>query len=399
MPAQAATPEWVTVGHPGNAPDILEGTAYPMGAVENAFLISKYEITNTQYAEFLNAVDPTGDNVLGLHHFGMAAPYAGGGIAVVLTNPPGERYVLITGFENKPVVFPSWYSAIRFVNWMNNGQGAADTESGAYEIEGGTPIPSNFDSIERSPNAVFFLPNQDEWYKAGYFDGSTWFDYPAGTDDPINCTFPTSAPNSANCNRIIGLNALTEVGSYPGSPSPYGTYDQAGNAYEWVENGGFGGGYHRAMGGSFSSTLTRALTGDYLALFGDQSNTLGFRIARVIGDPQCNADLDEVLLQLEQCASDLEQTLLSLDQALEDLAAATADTDGDGIRDTADACPGTPQGTAVDALGCSQAQFCEAIDASGSGRAVCNSSDWGNDEPLADNPGDCRAVKGFCTAR
>jgi len=378
LPARALTMEWVTVGHPGNTPDTLVGSADPLGAVSDAFLISRYEVTNRQYAEFLNAVDPEAQNLLGLHHFGMEAPQAGGGITINFSNASGEKYVLIAGFEEKPVVFASWYSTIRFVNWMNNGQGASDTETGAYEIEGETPIPSNFDTIHRTANAVFFLPNKDEWYKAGYFNGSRYFDYPASSDELITCSHPTDAPNSANCGRIIGLNALTVIGSYPGSTSPYGTYDQAGNAYEWVENAFHGGTYHVAMGGSFSSTQSVQYTGAYRALFGDQSSQLGFRIGRAIGDHQC---------------------ISSLEQALLDLAVATADIDNDGIRDTADACPSTPEDVEVDALGCSQAQFCGAIDASGSGRAACNNSDWGNDEPLAENPEDCKAAKGICQAK
>ena len=52
-----ATIQWVTVGDPGNAPDT---TTY--GAVSTSFQIMKYEFTNQQYTNFLNAVDPQGTN-------------------------------------------------------------------------------------------------------------------------------------------------------------------------------------------------------------------------------------------------------------------------------------------------------------------------------------------------
>jgi len=82
------------------------------------------------------------------------------------------------------------------------------------------------------------------------------------------------------------------------------------------------------------------------------------------------------------------------------LAAAIADADADGVRDPGDACPGSDAAAGVDGVGCSQAQFCSAIDAaSGSGRAICSHSDWRNDEPLADNPGDCKASAGHCEPR
>ena len=53
----AATSHWVEVGNPGNANDT---TGY--GAVADAFRIGKFEWTNAQYVEFLNAIDPDGSN-------------------------------------------------------------------------------------------------------------------------------------------------------------------------------------------------------------------------------------------------------------------------------------------------------------------------------------------------
>jgi hypothetical protein len=83
----------------------------------------------------------------------------------------------------------------------------------------------------------------------------------------------------------------------------------------------------------------------------------------------------------------------------ENLAAATRDTDADGIRDLSDVCPGTPSGAAVDRDGCSQAQFCGMVDVTtSSGKQICRHSDWRNDEPLL-NPGmgsaDCDVDRGL----
>ena len=38
-----------------------------------------------------------------------------------------------------PVNYVDFYDALRFANWMNNGQGNGDTETGAYTLLGGTP--------------------------------------------------------------------------------------------------------------------------------------------------------------------------------------------------------------------------------------------------------------------
>jgi hypothetical protein len=75
--------------------------------------------------------------------------------------------------------------------------------------------------------------------------------------------------------------------------------------------------------------------------------------------------------------------LVELDEMTAAYEAATADADADGVVDAKDGCAETPAGAVVDATGCSQAQFCNAIDvATGSGKKLCKKADWNNDEPL-----------------
>ena len=46
------------------------------------------------------------------------------------------RYIAQTGDDyahaNKPVTYVSFFDAMRFTNWLHNGQGTGDTESGVY---------------------------------------------------------------------------------------------------------------------------------------------------------------------------------------------------------------------------------------------------------------------------
>src|SRR5262249_50598966 len=144
------------------------------------------------YAAFLNAKDPSGANVLGLYP---------GGPQIVLDSraPLGQRYSAFT-YPNRPLIGATWYDAVRFANWLNNGQGSASTESGAYTLVGGTPTPSNSDDITRNSGARVFIPSQDEWYKAAYYNPNTksYFLYPTASDTPPTATTLTSAPNSAN---------------------------------------------------------------------------------------------------------------------------------------------------------------------------------------------------------
>src|SRR5262245_40510830 len=225
LPAAAVTIDWVTVGDVGNPADTSG-----RGAVAYAYRISKYEVTNAQYAEFLNAkaaADP-----LDLYDASMGVD---GGIA--RSGSPGSySYGAVAGREDLPVAFVSYYDSLRFANWLHNGQGGGDTETGAYTLLGGTAIPGNGATATRNADAAVFLTSEDEWYKAAYYDPQSggYFDYSAGTDAQIGCAAPGATANTANCLFVIGLNPAP-VGSYTGSASPIGTFDQGGNLAEWNE--------------------------------------------------------------------------------------------------------------------------------------------------------------------
>ena len=48
-------------------------------------------------------------------------------------------YSAIASRENMPVNWVTFYSALRYANWLNNGQGAGDTETGASRCWAGRP--------------------------------------------------------------------------------------------------------------------------------------------------------------------------------------------------------------------------------------------------------------------
>ena len=234
--ASAVTFEWVEIDHPGNAPKQQTPGAY-FGDVAYVYQMAKYEVTNAQYAQFLNwkaASDP-----LGLYDTNMGTSSYGG---IARSGSPGAySYTAIEGREDMPVTFVSFIDAARFVNWLHNGQGGADTETGAYTLEGGTADPSNWQTVTRDPEATVFIPSENEWYKAAYHNAvglssTSYFDYPCGSNTVPVCSAPTATPNRANCNTGSSTSSpLRMVGSYPGSPSAYGTFDQGGNVAEWTE--------------------------------------------------------------------------------------------------------------------------------------------------------------------
>jgi hypothetical protein len=147
-----------------------------------------------------------------------------------------------------------------------------------------------------------------------------------------------------------------------------------------------------ACNGDLSSCVATAtqLEADLLQTQGDLAQTQ-------TDLSQAQGDITLLQADVTQLQSDLASTEAELTQTQADLEVATADNDEDGVRDTADACPDTTAGAKVDLAGCSQEQFCSAIQISGGpDKATCNSSDWMNDEPREESPEDCKAQRGAC---
>jgi formylglycine-generating enzyme len=215
----AITIDTVPVGNPGNAPD-----STTVGAVSYEYRIGKYEVTFAQYAEFLNAV--AGEDPFELYDTKMGSGSFGG---IIRNGTSGHYTYTQKSLEraNNPVNYVTWFDAIRFVNWLNNGQGGpGTTEYGAYTLEGGTPTATNSLDIVRNPSAIWVLPTNDEWYKAAYFDptSATYFNYATSNNSAPAAIAPPGYSNSAAYKNL----PFTDVGAYVDSPSPYGTFDQAG---------------------------------------------------------------------------------------------------------------------------------------------------------------------------
>jgi sulfatase modifying factor 1 len=294
--------DWVTVGTPGNACDPQSEGCF--GEVTDVYRISKYETTNAQYAEFLNAVAATDTH--GLYSTAMAEPnpFERGGITRSGSSG-GYTYSTIAGREKMPVNWVSAYDAMRFANWLHNGQATGDqdamtTEDGAYTITAGG-FANN--TTTRNAGATVFLTSEDEWYKAAYFDPSseTYFAYPASSDTPTSCGAPGAAANTANCNEVV--NDLTDVGSYSGSAGPNGTFDQGGNLFEWNETIiSFQGSslYRGDRGGSHQTRLVAVLAARSRG-FNPHTRELelsGFRVATLPEPTVCG---DGVIEGDEQC--------------------------------------------------------------------------------------------------
>ena len=138
-----------------------------LGKVEQPYQISRYEITNSQYAAFLNAVNAT--EIFDLYNINMGSSIVGG---INRSGSSGSyTYTTKTNMDNKPVVFVDYLSSIRFINWLHNGAptneqvNSSTTEDGAYTIT--SSISST--TITKNRDQKYWLPSLNEWHKAAYF--------------------------------------------------------------------------------------------------------------------------------------------------------------------------------------------------------------------------------------
>ena len=307
LSARAITIETVPVGNPNNANDVQpppNGGLF--GRVTTEYRIATKEVTNAQYVEFLNAV--AASDATGLYHTNMGFTSRGG---INRAGSPGSYTYSVkpdvpdggpggTNYQygNKPVVFVSWFDAARFANWMNNGgTSSASTETGAYTMSAGV-------GVTRNAGANWFLPTENQWYKAAYYDGaaSVYYDYPTKSDvAPTNDLPADDTGNSAN---FFGTDftqdpsyPLTTVGAYSQSESAYGTFDQGGNVWEWTETFTSATSTRVRRGGAFDTPVATLNASNRESIVpASENESMGFRLATVplgtSGDYNANGFVD-----------------------------------------------------------------------------------------------------------
>ena len=324
-----------------------EDTGSPDIDILYSYQIGRFEVGAREYLHFLNAV--AASDPYGLYHPDMATntmigtPIKRSGepgsytYEYNHTNPSSDFFWNTSGDDywsifrySRPVARPSdipisyvgLYSAARFCNWLHNGAtNGADTETGAYTLNGTT----NGILPPRNTGAKYWLPSRKEWFKAAYYnrysgevnrypmDGiygdHTDGDWPGdGINNHAHANYrmghmwgAVAYYNGSEMVYSNGYCALRPRGSYydsllmskyiPHAPTrvyskcinTYGTFDMGGNVAEWTEDGGL-------RGGSFldSAIPMENSQNDYDHVWSDTyqpapDSTTGFRVASLAG--------------------------------------------------------------------------------------------------------------------
>lgn len=252
--------EWVTVGDPGNHSSDYYGLVPACGAVQTTFQIGKYDVTAEQYCAFLNAVASVEDTY-GLFQENMQDDQC---VACIFRKgKPGSWYYrTMEKTEKFPITNIDLYKAMRFCNWMENGQphGLQDestTESGSYILQ---QLIRPDGSLDWSFTPIFLstysLPTDDQWCKAAYYcprqqlfsfsnlitEPSGYWVFPGESDLPPGNSITeqehqanykaNSFGNIAYCN--LKAPYLTPVGIFQQTKSHYGAFDMGGNVFQWT---------------------------------------------------------------------------------------------------------------------------------------------------------------------
>ena len=144
---------------------------------------------------------------------------------------------------NQPAATISWYEAAAFVNWLNTSTG----KTAAYDLawngsawsmnlwSSGQAWTAGGENLYRNKDAFYFLPSENEWYKAAYYNaaGTNYFLYPTASDSAPTAVASGTDAGTAVYNGVASVPAIVDS---VGGLSPYRTMGQGGNVWEYNES-------------------------------------------------------------------------------------------------------------------------------------------------------------------
>ena len=201
------------------------------GGVGYEYYIGKYEITYTEWCDFINSVASYTSNS-GIEtniDYNVVDPGTVWGNPIITSDtynlinnsfltrvdyvaptgfPGNYTFTVRDDFANKPVTNVSWINALRYCNWLHNSKpsgyqtvnndgttpNTSTTENGAYNLNGATSLSS---FINPSSSAKYRLPTIHEWYKSAFYK-----------NDPSATSLPCSVPSAGYWNYATQYDEL-----------------------------------------------------------------------------------------------------------------------------------------------------------------------------------------------
>jgi formylglycine-generating enzyme len=208
----------------------------PHSVTLSDFYMGKYEVTNAEYARFLNAKGNQEEG--GAAWIDLSGAWEGERCRITQS---GSTFQAAAGYEQYPVLYVSWYGATAYCKWLSEQTGKK-----------------------------YRLPTEAEWeYAAG--NGSRHTKYSWGDGEPAGKKGGNVADQTAKAkhpgwtvfeNYADGHVYTAPVGQY--DPNDWGLHDMTGNVWEWCSDW-YGSDYYQ---NSPSKDPKGPTTGDYRVVRG-----------------------------------------------------------------------------------------------------------------------------------
>ena len=192
------------------------------GIVNNDYRMGTYEITNDQWDKFM---DNLGVQVTG--------------------SDEGYHYSSAFTGTIMPTDNVSWYEAAQFVNWLNTSTGnqvaykftgTQGTSNYTFAAWSATNTGYDADNPYRNKDAKYYLPTENEWVKAAYWNGTTLQTYATKAGESLTQGNGVSGMGWNYYNNGYATNPPGPWNVGSGSQELNGTYDMMGNNFEWLES-------------------------------------------------------------------------------------------------------------------------------------------------------------------
>jgi len=239
------------------------------GIVNNDYRMGTYEVSNDQWTKFKAAYGA----VTGTPSY------------VYDSNP------YFTG-NSVPTNCTSWYETAQFVNWLNTSTGkpaaykfTGTIHTSSYTLDIWGAGDADGTNLYRNKNAKYYLPTENEWVKAAYWNGTNLQTYATKPGD----TLYQGNGSNGGWNYYSNGYATNPYGPWnvgSGSQELNGTYNMMGNVWEWMESPYYTGDYlsvsiRGLRGGSGGDEDYLASSARYYCDPHYEYHGVGFRVASV----------------------------------------------------------------------------------------------------------------------